>query len=83
MVAMAMLCGIRIGYTRLLSHFVNTNLAGGIEEVGKSTGRCSDGVVDLVQSTCLKGLVSEDAGQFKSYMMTIKDLAHWSLGACA
>jgi hypothetical protein len=36
------------------------DLVVGVQEGGESSGRCSHGVVDLVQSTCVIGLVSED-----------------------
>jgi hypothetical protein len=51
MVAMTMLCGTRIRYSRILVHPIGDVLAGGVEEGGVSSGRHFHGVVDLVQST--------------------------------
>jgi hypothetical protein len=48
MVAMTMLCGIRIRYTLPLAHLVGGDLVGGVEEDGDSSGRRFHGVVDLV-----------------------------------
>jgi hypothetical protein len=60
MVAMAALCETRIRYTRLPVHLVTGDLTGGVEEGGDSLGRRFPGVVDLVQSTFVIGLVLED-----------------------
>jgi hypothetical protein len=51
------ICLTRISYTCLL---VSSDLAGVVEEDGELFGRCSYGVVDLVRSTCVIDLVSED-----------------------
>jgi hypothetical protein len=58
--AMAALCETRIRYTRLLVHLFSGDLTGGVEEGGDSCGRHFPGVVDLVQSTFVIGLVLED-----------------------
>jgi hypothetical protein len=48
MVAMALLCGIRIRYSRLIILPVGSVLAGGVEEGGYSSSRHFHGVVDLI-----------------------------------
>jgi hypothetical protein len=83
MVAMAALCGTRIRYSRLLVHLVSDDLVGGDEEGEKSSGHRSHRVVDLVQSTRVRGLVSENLDLFKSFMATTSTLGRWSLGARA
>jgi hypothetical protein len=70
MVGVAVLCGIRIRYTRLPAHLIGGNLAVGIEEGGESSDRCSHRVVDLIHSTYVTDLVSEDSDQFKRSMAT-------------
>jgi hypothetical protein len=79
MVAMAVLCGTRIRYFRL----VGGDLAGSIEEGGDSSGRLFHGVVDLVQSTYFTSLGLEASDQFKDSTVTILALGHWSLRARA
>jgi hypothetical protein len=44
---------------RLLVHLVDGDLAGGAEEGGDSCGRCFHGMMDLVQSMFVIGLVLE------------------------
>ena len=53
MVAIEALCGTRIRYTRWLIQHVGGNLVGGGEKGGESSGRCSNEVVDVDQSTCV------------------------------
>jgi hypothetical protein len=36
----------RIRYTRLFNHLVGDDLAGGVDEVGESSGRCSHRLMD-------------------------------------
>ena len=60
MVAMTVLCGIRTMFPRLVVHPVGSDITGGIEEGGESSGHCSQGVVDLVLSTCVIGLLSQE-----------------------
>jgi hypothetical protein len=83
MVAMTTLCETKIRYTHLLVHLIDNGIAGGVEEGRDSSGRCFPGVVDLIKSTCVIGLVLEDLDQFKDSMATTSTLGHWSLGACA
>jgi hypothetical protein len=59
MMAMAPMCPTRVRYIRLLIHLVV-----GVEEGGESSGRCSHGVVDLIQSTHVTVLVLENLDQF-------------------
>jgi hypothetical protein len=54
-------CETRISYTEVLAHLV-----GGVEEGMDSSGRFSNGVVDLGQSTCVMSLVLEYSDQVKS-----------------
>jgi hypothetical protein len=68
MLAMAVLCGTRTLYTRLLIHIIDNDLVDDFEEGGESSGSCFYGVVDLVQSTHVIGLVLEDSDQFKGLM---------------
>ena len=92
MVAIAILCGTRIRYTRLLFHLVGDDPAAGVEEGEDSSGRPfhevvdlvkSTCVLDLVQSTCVLGLVLQVSDQFKGSMATTSSLGRWSLGARA
>jgi hypothetical protein len=54
MVAMAVLCGTRIWYIRLLVHPVGRYVAGGGTREGEElSGHCSHRVVDLPKSTCV------------------------------
>ena len=76
---MVALCGTRIRYTRLLFHLVGDDPAAGIKEGGDSSGRRFHGVVDLVQSTCVLGLVLQVSDQFKGSMATTSSLGRWSL----
>ena len=66
-----------------LVHLVDGDFASGVEDGEKSTGRCSLGVVDLGQPTCVTGFVLEDSDQFKSSTVTTSALGRWSLGAHA
>jgi hypothetical protein len=59
------------------------DLAGDIEEGGDSSSHRFPGVVDLIQSTCVRGLVLEDSDQFKDSMATTSALGRWSLGVRA
>jgi hypothetical protein len=85
MVAMAVLYGTRIRYSRLFVHLVDRcDLAGSVDEGGVLFGRrFFRGEVDLVQSTCVIGLVLKDSDQFKGSMATHSALGRWSLGARA
>jgi hypothetical protein len=65
MVAMAALCTTTITHCRLLIHLVGGDLIGGVEEAGDSSGRRFHEVVELIQSTCGRGLVLEDLDKFK------------------
>jgi hypothetical protein len=65
---MAASCETRIRYSHLLVHLVGGNLIGGVEEGEDSSGRRFHGVVDLIQSTCGRGLVLEASDQFKGSM---------------
>jgi hypothetical protein len=47
---------------------VSVDLAGGVEEDGDSSGRLIHGMVDLVKSTRVRGLVLEVLDQFKDLM---------------
>jgi hypothetical protein len=76
---METLHGRRIRFSRLLVHLVGDDLAGGVEEDGKSYGRCSDGVVDIIFSTCTTGLVLGYSYRIKSSMVMISGLRCWSL----
>jgi hypothetical protein len=49
--------GRRIRFSRLHVCLVGGDLVGGVEEGDKSCGRCSHGVVDLVLSMCIAGLL--------------------------
>jgi hypothetical protein len=79
---MAAPCETRIRYSSLLVHLIGGNLAGGIEEGEDSSSRRFH-VVDLVQSTRVRGLVLEDLDQFKGSMVAALALGCWSLGARA
>jgi hypothetical protein len=57
MVAMMILRKSRIRFFRLLVHLNGGDLAYGVEECSKLSGRCSHGVMDFVLSTCTVGLV--------------------------
>jgi hypothetical protein len=60
---MPVLCGTIIRYTCLLVHLihlVDIDLPGGAAEGGELSGRYSHGVVDLVQSMPVAGLMSKD-----------------------
>jgi hypothetical protein len=70
-------------YSCLLFEFVGGDLTVGIEEGGESSGCCTNGVVNLVQSMCVTGLVSEDSDQFKGSMATTSALGRRSLCAHA
>jgi hypothetical protein len=83
MVAMTVLCGTRIRYTRLLVHLVDGELADGVEEGGYSSGCHFCRAVDLIQSTCVTGLVLEASDRFKGSMAATLALGRWSLGAHA
>jgi hypothetical protein len=74
MVAMTVLCGTRIRYSRLLVYLVGGVIANGIEEGGGSSGRRFHGVVDLVQSTYVTSLVLEASDHFKGSTSTISVL---------
>jgi hypothetical protein len=76
MVAMEVLCGIRIRYIRVL---IDSDLAGGVEEVRDSSGRLSYEDVDLVESTRVTCLVSENLNQFKGLMETTSTLGNGPL----
>jgi hypothetical protein len=81
---MAELCGTRIRYIFcVLFHLVGSDLTVGVEEGGESSGRSTHGVLNLVLSTCVTCLVSEDLDQFKRSMATTSALGRWSLGALA
>jgi hypothetical protein len=70
-------------YFCVLFHLVGGDLTVGIEEGGKSSGRNTHGVLNLVSSTCVTGLVSKDSDQFMGSMATTSALGHGSLGALA
>jgi hypothetical protein len=55
MVDMAVLCGTKIRYSRLLVNLVGGELASGVDEGGDSSGHHCHGMVDLIRSTCGRG----------------------------
>jgi hypothetical protein len=59
MAATFLLSRARISYIRLLFHLIGGNLVDNVKEGVKWSGRFSHGVVNLVQSTCCAGLMSE------------------------
>jgi hypothetical protein len=61
--------GRRIRFSRLLIHLVG-DFADDIEKEGKSSSRCSYGVVDLVSSTCVAGFVPRYTDLLKSSAAT-------------
>jgi hypothetical protein len=74
------MCLTRIRYFHLLIHLVDGNFARGDEEGGESSGRSSHGVVDLVKSVSVAGLMPEEVDQFKSSMATTTPMGCWSVG---
>jgi hypothetical protein len=83
MVAIVVLCGTKIRYTHLLVHLGDDNLVGGVKKGGESSGCCSHGLVDLIQSMCVTSLVWENLDQFKGSLAMAWALGRWSLGAYA
>jgi hypothetical protein len=73
------LCGTRIRYTRLLVYLVGNDLVS-VVEGEDSSGHRFPGVVDLVQSISVIGLVLEDPDQFKGLMVTTSALGRCSVG---
>jgi hypothetical protein len=71
MMAIAALCEIRIKFSCLL---IGGDLDGGVEKGVDLSDRRFHGVVDLVQSTCVRGLVLEASDQFKGSMATTSAL---------
>jgi hypothetical protein len=71
MVAMSVPREIRIRYTRLLVNLVGGDLC----------GRCSHGLMNLIQSTCFRCLVLKDSDQMNASMATTSALGCWSIGA--
>jgi hypothetical protein len=67
MVAMVVLCGIKIRYTHLLVHLVTGNLVDIVEEGGKSSYRCYHGVKDHVQSMHVTSLRSKEFGSIQEF----------------
>jgi hypothetical protein len=63
MVAMAVVCGTRIRYTRLVIHLTDD-----VEVIGESSSRCSRRVVDLIHSLFVTSFVLEDSDEFKGSM---------------
>jgi hypothetical protein len=76
MVAMVGCCGIK---TRYICHLISSDLAGGVEEGGDSSGCRFYRVVDLVRSTFAIGLVLEASNGFKGSMESTSALGRWSL----
>jgi hypothetical protein len=67
MVAMAVLCGIRIRYSCLIIHPIGSVLVGGVEEGGYSSSRRFYGVVDLIQSMYDTSLVLETSRSIQGF----------------
>jgi hypothetical protein len=71
MVAIAMLCGTIIRYSRLLVHLIGGDHAGSVEDGGDLSDRRFHEVVDLVQSIFFTSLMLEASDQFKGSTTTI------------
>jgi hypothetical protein len=59
-------------------HLVSAKLTRGIEEGVKSAGSCFNGLLDLIQFTCVSGLKLDDLDQFKGTMAMTLALGCWS-----
>jgi hypothetical protein len=80
---MVMLRGRKIRFSHILVHLVGGDFASDTEEDGKSYGRCSYGMVDLVLSMCVTGFVSKYLDLSKSLTAATLAVGRWSLGTCA
>jgi hypothetical protein len=77
---MVVMCGTRIRYIRHLVYLIGSDLVGGIEESGHSSGHRFPKMVYLVQSAPVIDLMLQDSDQFKSSVATTSALGRWSLG---
>jgi hypothetical protein len=65
----------------ILVHLVSGDFAGGANEGWHSSGCGLHGVVDVVQSMCVTGLVLQVSDRFKGSITTTFALGRWSLVA--